>query len=258
MVSHDPRIEDLLGAYALDAVDQAERAEVERHLTDCPRCRREVEDHREVAALLSSRPEPAPDTIWTSIEREIAPPASAIPSNVTPLRRRTGLPTWLGAVATVAAFALVASVFVQSQRVEQLSEQVALEQQQIEQITNSLATDPFTGAVEAALANPESRVLTLAATDAEGAGSATVVLTPGGDGFIVDDTLPMLPAGQTYQLWAVTEGRVVSAGLFGADVESGAFHVDLDGLSALAITPEIAGGVVVSEADAVAIVSLEG
>ena len=42
-------IQELLGAYALHAVDPDEAELVERHLETCPRCRAEVEGHREVA-----------------------------------------------------------------------------------------------------------------------------------------------------------------------------------------------------------------
>src|SRR3954468_13569720 len=66
---------DLLGAYALDAVDPQEREEIERHLTTCPRCRAEVAEHREVAALLSQSGAPAPDGVWDRIAPVLAPPA---------------------------------------------------------------------------------------------------------------------------------------------------------------------------------------
>lgn len=252
-VSHDPHIEDLLGAYALDAVEGLERAEVERHLADCPRCAREVEEHREVAAILSSGAASAPDSIWDALEDEIVPPA-----NVIPLHRPASFPTWLAAVAAVAIFSLVGAVVFQSSRVDQLSEQVAAEQEQLDQLTELMSRDPLGTAVESALSAPDSRIITLQATDAPGAGTVRVVLTSQGTGFVLDDSLPALDGAQTYQLWAVTEGRIVSAGLFGRDVNDGAFRVDLDGLTALAITPEIAGGVVVSEAAAVSVATLEG
>ena len=47
-------LEELLGAYALDAVDGEERELVELHLLDCPRCRAEVAEHRAVASFLGS------------------------------------------------------------------------------------------------------------------------------------------------------------------------------------------------------------
>ena len=46
-------IEELLGAYALDAVDPDERRQVEAFLQTSPRARAEVDQHREVAALFA-------------------------------------------------------------------------------------------------------------------------------------------------------------------------------------------------------------
>lgn len=251
-LSHDPHIEDLLGAYALDAVEPLERADIERHLTDCPKCATEVAEHRETAALLSGGALDAPVGLWSSIEEGIAPP-----DNVIPLKRAPRTPIWLAAVASVAAFALVGAVILQSNRVEQLSEQVAAEQQQIDELTDLIAQDPLAAAVQAALAAPGSAIITLEPTDAAGAGEVRIVLTADGTGFVLDESLPTLDDSQTYQLWAVTDGRVISAGLFGSDVENGAFRVDVEGLSALAITPEVSGGVVVSEAAPVAVAALD-
>ena len=50
-MSHDDASE-LLGAYALDAVDGEELTELEAHLSACPRCRSELDSFREVARLL--------------------------------------------------------------------------------------------------------------------------------------------------------------------------------------------------------------
>ena len=36
-------VEELLGVYALDAVDQDERLIVDEHIAVCPRCRNEVQ-----------------------------------------------------------------------------------------------------------------------------------------------------------------------------------------------------------------------
>ena len=48
VMSHE-EASDLLGAYALDAVDGDEFAELEEHLETCPRCRAELDSLREVA-----------------------------------------------------------------------------------------------------------------------------------------------------------------------------------------------------------------
>ncbi len=70
-------LQDLLGAYALDALDPDEAELVERHLPTCPRCRNELADHREVAGLLGYAGGTAPggvrDRIIASLEEP--PPA---------------------------------------------------------------------------------------------------------------------------------------------------------------------------------------
>lgn len=60
-------IEELLGTYALDAVDTDEVRPIEAHLTTCPRCRGEVNDLRHVAALLASSGSDAPEGVWHRI-----------------------------------------------------------------------------------------------------------------------------------------------------------------------------------------------
>ena len=51
--AHDRDIHALSGAYAVDALDDIERAQFERHLAECPACTSEVASLREAAALLA-------------------------------------------------------------------------------------------------------------------------------------------------------------------------------------------------------------
>ncbi|MGD2050838.1 MAG: zf-HC2 domain-containing protein [Acidimicrobiia bacterium] len=64
-------IQEFLGAYALDAVEEEERRTVERHLTICPECRSEVVDHREVAARLAPATA-GPPGLWTAFRQQLA------------------------------------------------------------------------------------------------------------------------------------------------------------------------------------------
>ncbi len=57
-------IHALSGAYAIDALDDAERRGFEQHLATCPACRAEVQSFRETTALMAD------------LEAEEAPPAS--------------------------------------------------------------------------------------------------------------------------------------------------------------------------------------
>ncbi|MGH3714785.1 MAG: zf-HC2 domain-containing protein, partial [Micromonosporaceae bacterium] len=55
-------VHTLIGGYVLDAVDDVERAAVERHLLTCQECAADVAELREVAARLgeaASAPAPA-------------------------------------------------------------------------------------------------------------------------------------------------------------------------------------------------------
>ncbi len=91
-----PEIEELIGAYALDAVDDDERNAVEQHLAVCARCRAELVEHREVAALLAYEGAPAPSDVWDRIvvTLEEPPPAMRLkvdsPGDVIPLDSHRG------------------------------------------------------------------------------------------------------------------------------------------------------------------------
>ena len=65
-LTHD-ELQALIGAYALDAVDADEREAMELHLLECPRCRAEVAEHREVAAFLAHNGHTAPEGLWDRI-----------------------------------------------------------------------------------------------------------------------------------------------------------------------------------------------
>ena len=69
MSRHEPEpshreIQELLGVYALDAVDPDTAAMVERHLGECVRCSMEVAQHHEVAGLLANSGGASPAALW--------------------------------------------------------------------------------------------------------------------------------------------------------------------------------------------------
>ena len=74
-------MDELLGAYALDAVDADERDQIDQYLEENPRARAEVTEHREVAAMMSLAGGQAPDGLWDRIADELAPdPTGAVRS----------------------------------------------------------------------------------------------------------------------------------------------------------------------------------
>ncbi|HUF33007.1 MAG TPA: anti-sigma factor [Acidimicrobiales bacterium] len=239
--SHDS-IEELLGAYALDAVEDDERHLVAAHLTTCARCRAEVEQHREVAAMLAYSGEPAPDGIWDRIAEnlEAAPPAPALPLFSAPRRPdRSTRPAWVtragGGLLAVAASVVIAVLAFQ---VRDLNEQ-------INRVEHDLAIEAVERGYQTAIASGDSVRVDLVSAD--GSIDARAVLSRDGVGFLRGTTLPRLPDDRTYQLWGVTPDlRAVSLGVFGPAPDYAAFSVSGEFIQ-LAITEEQAGGVISSE-----------
>lgn len=102
-MAHDA-VHDLTPAYALDALDDHERAEYEAHLATCARCRDELASMQETAASLAYAA-PAPSPPARLRERILQQARSE--RNVVPFRRRR-LPYALGTVAAAAATVAVA------------------------------------------------------------------------------------------------------------------------------------------------------
>ena len=70
MISHEDASE-LLGAYALDAVDGDERVSLEEHLATCPRCQAELDSLHEVAGAMGNSVEPLPEGLWSNIADQL-------------------------------------------------------------------------------------------------------------------------------------------------------------------------------------------
>jgi anti-sigma-K factor RskA len=247
-------VDDILGAYALDAVDPEERAMVERHLADDPAARAEVDEMRETAAALASLPsddEGAPAGLWsriadaigspdaseTTTASESATPAAPPPTNVVPLTRAARSFSARIVVPLVAAAAVVIVV---------LGVQVATR-------TPSRAGD-LAAAYNHAVAGGAATVRLQAA--GQGTVAAEIALQADGTGYLRNEHLAALPDGKTYQLWALeTRGssqQAISAGVLGRVPSAVAFHV-AGAPSGFAITVENAPGVVASQQSPVAV-----
>ena len=93
--------------------------------------------------------------------------------------------------------------------------------------------------VALALADPAHRDIELTAKRLPE--HARVVVLPDGRAYWVDDNLASLPAGRTYQLWALSSGKVVSLGVLGRAPRDVAFLVEHT-MTELMVTAEPAGG----------------
>jgi len=220
-------IEELLGAYALDAVDDDERRAVEAYLATNPPARAEVDQHREVAAFLGFGGATAPEGLWDRIASAIADMDAGAPApgpelaKVLPARRPPRRRWWLAALAAAALVAVVA-----------LS--IAL-------VRKDDGGTSVADAYNSAVADPANRVVPLVT---DGTTRATAVVQPGGVAFLDARGLPALGNDRTYQLWGVlADGTPVSLGVLGPSPQLTMFGVNGD-VTALAITDETAGGVV--------------
>jgi anti-sigma-K factor RskA len=235
---HDP-VEELLGAYALDAVDPDERRLVEALLAEDPQARAEVQAHREVAALLSFSGDAAPDGLWDRIADSLedrAPEPGPELARVLPIgrrRRRRGLLVSAGAAALAAAAAVAATLVIVDD----------------DGIPGGPGTeDVVEWAYGEAWADPDARRAQL--TSEDDALTAEAVIDEAGYGFLSAKALPTLPSSETYQLWGVYgDGDVISLGVIGNRPGIEPFRADGD-INAVVITLEQAGGVVSSTSGA--------
>ena len=67
-------IQESLGVYALDAVEEDERRIIEAHIAECDECRDEVAEHREVVSSLAATERWAPPGLWDGISTQLTPP----------------------------------------------------------------------------------------------------------------------------------------------------------------------------------------
>ncbi len=245
-MSHDEASE-LLGAYALDAVEGDECTELEEHLDTCPRCRAELDSLREVAAAMGNSVEPLPEGLWSQIaihlpERqesgEPPPMPQLTPAGRSPFRapadgrgrRRRTMVTMIGAIAVAAAAVAVA-----------LGIGLVRADDKVSNLQSAEARLPAT--VTAALHTPGHRLISLDASSHTRL--AQVVVVPSGQGYLVSSNLPTLDSGQTYQLWGIVGHRPISLGLLGDSPRHAAFTMaGSTRPSRLSITAEPAGGVV--------------
>ncbi|MBV9411845.1 MAG: anti-sigma factor [Acidimicrobiia bacterium] len=228
---------ELLGAYALDAVEVDERDAVERHLNQCPRCRAEVADHRTVASFLGSAGGRAPDGLWDRIagSLEEAPPELNL-APVVPIKQRRSVSLRVGAAAAAVAAAVIVI----------LGFEVVHLNNQVDNLAapNQPNTELLSAATHA-LVDPQAKRVSMRSTD--GSTSAVAALLPDGTGFLFADDLPTLPNDRTYQLWALANGQKISAGVLGANPHVVAFRYAPSDLSGFAVTAEQAGGVSVTQ-----------
>ena len=235
-----PDIHALVGAYALDAVDDLERAAFERHLQTCEGCRGEVDELRETASRLAdstwSIPPPRLRTdVLAAVgrTRQLPPAESARPepdarAAVSRWRRYTA---GAAAAGILAAGAGAATWAVQEQRVRDQSAIVA-------------AAEQRAARTQAILAAPDLVVRTAPMT---GGGRVTVASSALQGASVVSMRADRAPAAdRAFQLWTIRDASLsapVKAGLLDAGEASAAQIVEgVPGNEVFAVSVEPAGG----------------
>jgi len=243
-------IHALSGAYAVDALDETERTEFERHLAECAACRAEVASFHETTSLVAEtetetppdslrqgvlsgisqiRPLP-PETSETSETPETPPtPAASEPADQVAVRRRR-LPTLLVAAAAVVLIAFGAVLWHPWQH-----------------DTTSPADQVLQAADAVRITEP-----------VPGGGELTLVRSPSlHQAVLVGRDVPAAPAGKTYQMWLQQPGEaMVSAGLMPDADEPTVLDGDAATAAAAAVSVEPAAGSQQPTTDPIALFTL--
>jgi hypothetical protein len=235
-------IQELLGVYALDAVEGEERDAVELHLRECPRCRAEVAEHREVAALIAHGGTPAPAGVWDRIVTALDDSAPRMRievdgpgGTVLPLERPTAPPP-AAASSPRFARARVAVLGAAAVLIVVLGALVIRLNDRVDDLEGRRSTLQL---ASSALEDPTSRRGTLELHD--GMVRVPAAITDDGTGFLLAEDTPRLTKDLVYQLWGIHDSQMISLGTFDGRSEVVTFHVD-PGISGLAVTQEKAPG----------------
>ncbi len=243
--------EELLGAYALDAVDETEAAALEMHLMQCPRCRDEVARHRETAALLGHVGATAPAGLWDRISGELTkvpPPLALVRVSQGVTASPGGADAVFGGPAAglgrgrrrVSVKPVIAMVSAAAVVIGVLAFELTSLQAQVTQVRDS-QTGSIQRLADVALGTPGRETVTLRSQTSKE--RAAAVIAPNGQGYLIDARLPRLTPHQTYQLWGLSDGKAISLGTLGPSPSQAAFHVDFSQVNELMMTAEPVGGV---------------
>ncbi|KDN23471.1 anti-sigma factor [Amycolatopsis rifamycinica] len=204
----------LTGAYALDAVSEADRSEFERHLGECAACRQEVAELRATGARLAVAAAIAPPPSLKALVLADVARTRQLPPKVPVVRRLNRAKTWQLRISLfgAAAAAVVAVV---------------------------LGVGRAPAPVDSVLSAPDA-----AAVQGDGEGHATLVVSRSrNQAVLLASDLPALDAGHVYQVWLIGTGGARSAGVMTSEASQRMLVADLPpDVDRIGITVEPAGG----------------
>jgi len=253
--AHDELRHDA-AAYALDALEPAERAAFEAHLGSCAECAADVRQMRLAASALPHtvpQVSPPPSLRARILRQMSAAPDASTPAPAVVLREKRGLPAWLpiaamlviGAGVSFYAQRMQARVANLETQLRQAQAQVAAAERQTLEARNVAFRAQSAMGVFAA---PDVARIDLAGQPVAVSARARALWSRQRGMVFTVTNLPALPPGRVYQVWVVTAQAPVSAGLLTPDASGGGsvyFETPVDILPpvAVAVTLEPAGGV---------------
>lgn len=246
----DPRIEELLPFYALEALTQEEKELVESYLAEHPEARIQLQDLQSGASALpyAVKAVEPPLRVKESLMRRVTADSqvrerSSVRVPVEPARGKLRfedifrvLSLGTATIAILWAFVLNAQVARLENQVTSLNDQVANQSQSLEQVITQI--------------NQMGNVVTvsLTGTDAQPGAQGQLIADPNKQSAVlVISGLPPLQPGRTYQVWLIDGGVPVSAGLLAVDERGQSFLIveadeDIGSFQSLGISIEPEGG----------------
>lgn len=254
-MDHDG-LREAAGLYALGALPADERVLFEEHLSTCDECQREL---RALAAVVNILPYAVPQidpppALRGRVLAAVGADASHVvaAARMSP-RRPFATAAWLSAAAAlVMALGLGAYSVSLRQRVgglEALLREAMTRLDRTEQQLASATRDADRAQVRlAVLTAPDMKQVDLAGQSPAPRAAGRAFLSRSNGLLFAASQLPPLPAGRTYQVWFLTPGAPVSAGLIAPDTNgraTAAFDVPASAASptGVAVSIEPSGGV---------------
>lgn len=236
-------VHTLTGAYALDALDDSERAEFERHLAECPECAHEVAELRLTANRLGAAVSEQPsDLVRQRVLAEVSSVRQDPPMGPRLVGKRSGerfrgANRWAVGITSIAAaiaLALAGTFGVAALRA----------QHELGDARQALSAAAAKYApVGQVLSEPDAQTVT--ATGPTG-GNATVMMSRKlNKGIFLAFNMPPTPSNKTYQAWAIGAAGDRSLGVLkSADGNETAPVVmnTLGGTTKIGVTVEPKGG----------------
>jgi anti-sigma-K factor RskA len=225
-MDHD-KAQEAAGLYALGALPAEERTRFEAHVSTCDECRRDVRAFREVVnvlpfALPQIDPPPALRSRVLAAATAADEGRSFVPLTIVRPRRSFVWAAWLSAAAMlVLAVGLGAYTALLRHRVSGLEvvlREAVTRLDRSERQLASAARDAERAQVRlAVLTAPDMKQVELAGRAPAPRAAGRAFLSASNGLLFAASQLPPLPAGRTYQVWLLTPGAPVSAGLMKPD-----------------------------------------